>query len=240
MKPKNSLAYRFPEIAAEWDFDANGEIHPKNVSYGSGDHFGWICSTCGYRWSASVNDRTSGHGCYACDKKNWGLKLQERAALNNNLEEWCKKNDRTILLDEWNYELNEKKPHECSAGSNDYAHWICNVCGNRWSAQIYNRTFRGSNCKKCWDRRRKDMHRNDKAVEGDNSLIIWCQNHNRMELLEQWDYEKNEFPPENYSYGSNREVHWKCSHGHEWSAKIKARTTLGNGCKKCRYIKNSD
>ena len=86
--------------------------------------------------------------------------------------------------------------------------------------------------------KRKELYRNNKIVNNEKSLVLWCKRNNREDLLEQWDFQKNEFPPENYTYGSKREVWWKCANGHEWTAQIKSRTTQGNGCKRCRYLKD--
>lgn len=51
-------------------------------------------------------------------------------------------------------------------------------------------------------------------------------------LLEEWNYEKNENPPEYYSYQSSQKVWWRCSKGHEWMVSI-ANRVAGNGCPYC-------
>lgn len=238
VRPEKSLAFRYPGIAAEWDYERNGDIHPSDVSSGSHDTFNWVCGQCGHRWAAKVNDRTNGHGCYVCAKQKWADLLHDRALERCDLKEWCVKNDRTILLEEWDYEENQKKPEEYPPHSNDSVNWLCHSCGNKWSASIDNRTRNGSGCPKCWNMKRKELYRNNKIVNNEKSLVLWCKRNNREDLLEQWDFQKNEFPPENYTYGSKREVWWKCANGHEWTAQIKSRTTQGNGCKRCRYLKD--
>ena len=236
VKPEKSLAYRFPQIAAEWDYEVNGDILPINVSYGSHDPFGWVCSNCGNKWTVSVNQRTCGHGCNECAIRERAKMMREKAVAQNNLKSWCVENN-PLLLEEWDYSKNEKGPEEYSVGSNDHVNWVCRTCGNNWETPVYRRTLSGSGCGQCWNARRKNIYRNDKTVEDSNSLVNWCHRNNRMDLLEEWDYDINEFPPQNYTYGSTREVHWKCINGHKWPAKIKTRTTQGNGCKQCRYKK---
>ena len=48
-----------------------------------------------------------------------------------------------------------------------------------------------------------------------------------------WDYEKN-YPlrPEHFTYGSNRNVWWKCIKNHSYEKEI-YRTKNGEGCPKC-------
>jgi hypothetical protein len=59
------------------------------------------------------------------------------------------------------------------------------------------------------------------------------------ELGKEWDYEKNSkagIHPENFSYGSNKKVWWKCAKSgcHVWEALISNRTGVNkNGCPIC-------
>ena len=237
VRPEKSLAFKFPESAAEWDYERNGDIRPSDVSSGSHDTFSWICAKCGHQWFSKVNDRTQGGGCAPCAIKANARLQHEKAIAQNNLTEWCMEN-ASALLEEWDYEKNTRPPEDYSVSSNDLVWWICKACGHNWEAQVYARTKLKSGCKECWNHRRRTMHRNDKVVEGENSFTTWCMRNKREDLLEQWDYQKNEFPPENYTYGSKRGVWWKCANGHEWMAQIKSRTTQGNGCKRCRYLKD--
>ena len=59
------------------------------------------------------------------------------------------------------------------------------------------------------------------------------------EVAKEWNYEKNEIGPENYTAGcgSRYKVWWKCSLNHEWEASINGRTGNenyeGSGCPFC-------
>lgn len=55
------------------------------------------------------------------------------------------------------------------------------------------------------------------------------------EITDEWNYEKNgELNPEQFTFGSNKKVWWKCSVcGHEWKTKICHRTSSGSGCPLC-------
>ena len=63
---ENSLAVKFPEIAAQWHPTKNGTIKPTNVSAFSSRKFWWQCPTCGYEWSAVISGRTKGNNCPSC------------------------------------------------------------------------------------------------------------------------------------------------------------------------------
>lgn len=52
-------------------------------------------------------------------------------------------------------------------------------------------------------------------------------------LVKEWLTTKNDIAPDQVSYGSNKEVWWKCSCGHQWKASIANRTLLGSGCARC-------
>lgn len=56
------------------------------------------------------------------------------------------------------------------------------------------------------------------------------------QIVNEWNYQKNiGLNPDNFSYGSEKIIWWKCAKcGNEWSAPIYYRTTKkSNGCKKC-------
>jgi hypothetical protein len=56
------------------------------------------------------------------------------------------------------------------------------------------------------------------------------------EISKQWHYEKNSpLKPENFTFGSQKKVWWKCPKGeeHEWEIGIVRRCSLGRGCPFC-------
>lgn len=52
------------------------------------------------------------------------------------------------------------------------------------------------------------------------------------EVAKAWNYERNALLPSQVTVKSHRKVWWKCPQGHEWEAKVYARTQ-GNGCPYC-------
>lgn len=65
---RNSLAERYPGIAADWDFEKNGGLTPEEVLPASNVKVFWKCQTCGYEWEAVICSRTAKKpsGCPAC------------------------------------------------------------------------------------------------------------------------------------------------------------------------------
>ncbi len=44
--------------------------------------------------------------------------------------------------------------------------------------------------------------------QGVNDLKIWCELNNRLDLIEEWDYDLNILKPEQVSCGSHKEINW--------------------------------
>lgn len=61
-----SLATEHPELARQFDVEANGGILPEAVHPGSMNKYWWTCDECGYKWEASVNQRLAPRGCKPC------------------------------------------------------------------------------------------------------------------------------------------------------------------------------
>lgn len=58
----------FPEIAVEFDVEANGGVTADQIAAGSGTNYWWRCDQgADHVWEAAVGDRTgSRHGCPFC------------------------------------------------------------------------------------------------------------------------------------------------------------------------------
>ena len=64
---------------------------------------------------------------------------------------------------------------------------------------------------------------------------------NNTELLEEWDYAKNDISPSDVTKASDKRVYWKCKKcGNVWKTKIDSRTRMQSGCPKCAsYYRNA-
>jgi hypothetical protein len=62
---KAPLSVTHPELAAQWHPTKNGDLTPKDVTYGSGKKVWWICPK-DHAYKSSITKRTSGRNCPLC------------------------------------------------------------------------------------------------------------------------------------------------------------------------------
>ena len=121
---------------------------------------------------------------------------------------------RPDLAAEWDYESNHPlRPEHFTKGSNEEVYWICPVYHLRYKAPICRRAYRaaGSSPYTC----------GILPVPGVTDLA------SKYPLIAaEWDYEGNyPYRPEDFTYGSNTEVMWKCpKYGLSYALSIKQRT----------------
>ncbi len=134
-KPGQSLADKFPDIAAQWHPTMNGGLTPDQVSAGSHTKAWWRCEQ-GHEWKAEVNSRTSqGSGCPV----HAGQKL---LAGYNDLATTF-----PAVAAQWHPTRNgDLIPDRVLAGTAKKAWWRCED-GHEWEATVAGRTSsRGSGC----------------------------------------------------------------------------------------------
>ena len=126
--------------------------------------------------------------------------------------------DNARLMAEWNWEKNtDVSPSQLTLGSHKKILWKCSA-GHEWDAAISDRN-NGTGCPYC---------SSQKILEGFNDL-----NTVNPTLAAEWNFEKNkELTPADVMPNSHKKVWWRCSKGHEWSAKISHRNN-GIGCPYC-------
>lgn len=73
-----------------------------------------------------------------------------------------------------------------------------------------------------------------KLQPGVNDLETWCKKNGREELLQEWDYDKNEgLTPKDISYGSRTKHWWKCKDCNNLFLQTPNSRTTGHGCPNC-------
>ncbi len=211
---ENSLAYCYPQISKEWNYEKNGDLLPENVIAGTDKKVWWKCEK-GHEWQMRICSRTGKRhsGCPYCRQRYFTIK--------KTLEEM-----NPELKQIWNYKRNEgKTTKDFSYSSNKKVWWKCEK-GHEWQMSI-NKLQRIKNEVKC------PYCRNIK-LSSDNSLAAKYK-----ELSKQWNYEKNKNKkPENYLPSSKEKVWWKCEKGHEWETSIVSRVRK-SGCPYCKRVKVS-
>ena len=164
----------------------------------------------------------------------------------NDLETWCKNHHREELLMEWDYEINRGLKNKFGAdisnpscvmpNSNLKVSWICDK-GHQYMATIGNRTVNKNGCPYC---------AGNKLLKGFNDFETWCRENNRQDLLDEWNYEKNNglCPCEIIQGGAGKKYWWIGGCGHEWDAVISSRIVVRRGRKQmvnpagCPYCSN--
>jgi len=194
-------------LLAQWNAVRNGQLTPRDLSFGSSQKVWWICEK-GHEWQAAVKSRHTGCGCPVCA----GKVLVEG---ENDLETVDPK-----LAAEWNRERNGTlTPRDVMAGSRRKVWWKC-AEGHEWQAGINSRHGSSSGCPVCSGKI---------VVPGENDLET-----SYPLIAKEWHPEKNgNLTAQQVSAFSNRKVWWRCELGHEWVSEIKDRTGKQKGCPYC-------
>jgi hypothetical protein len=195
----------YPDLIRQWDFMKN-ELSPAQLTAGSGAIVWWVCDK-DHSWSAEIKGRVRGTGCPYCAGKKVLMGFNDLHTCNPE------------LAGEWDYEKNVLTPMQVTCGSKKSAWWIC-AKGHSWKALIGSRS-RGSGCPVCIGKL---------VLKGFNDLLTL-----RPDLAQEWDYDKNENPPERFTLGSNESVWWKCTKNHSWKTAVCNRSNkkTGTGCPVC-------
>ncbi len=65
------------------------------------------------------------------------------------------------------------------------------------------------------------------------TLFDWCNENNRPDILQEWDYGLNTLTPKDVSYGSDTKIWWNCLKCHnKWFRRVGDRSS-GRGCPEC-------
>lgn len=140
LKGYNDLATLNPEVAAEWNYEKNGDLKPSDFVVSSGKKVWWKCKTCGHEWEAIICNRSSKHNqtkCPVCTHQVLVPGVNDLATVYPQ------------LMEEWDFKKNTLNPHEISGGTNKKAWWICKECGHSWQTSIPVRTKMNGGCPKC-------------------------------------------------------------------------------------------
>ncbi len=201
----NDLETRFPEVAAEWHPEKNGDLKPFRVVYSSRTSAWWRCEL-GHEWEAPVSNRAKGQGCPYCSGRKVLPGFNDLATQNPD------------LAAEWHPDKNgDLTPQDVTPGSKLKAWWRCGE-GHDWRATVDKRV-QGQGCPYCSGRN---------VLPGFNDLAT-----RNPELAAEWHPTKNgDLTPGDVLPGSTKMAWWRCELGHEWGAPVSRRTN-GYGCPYC-------
>ena len=200
------------ELMQEWDWEANADLDPAKITYGSKKKVWWKCPKCLGKWQAAVCARTGKDktGCPYCAGRKVLPGFNDLATINPR------------LATEWHPTKNgDLKATDVTVGSQRKVWWKCSKCGYEWKAKVGNRTILDRGCPCC---------SNTIVVTGKNDLQT-----THHEISKEWHPTKNgDLTPQKVSYGCGKKVWWICSQGHEYQATVNHRTgKMGTNCPIC-------
>lgn len=135
----NSLATRYPAVAAQWHAARNGDLTPDTVPYAGGQLVWWQCPVASdHVWRTRIVKRTDGgQGCPACV----GLLV---------VESNCLATTHPDLAAEWHPTKNGTlSPRDVVSGTGKSVWWRCAInARHAWRTGVHNRV-RGSGCPHC-------------------------------------------------------------------------------------------
>ena len=210
-----SLATKAPDVAKEWDFEAN-KLTPDDYTIASSARVHWICQTCGQGWTAPVYQRAGsanrqGTGCPHCYNLRCGHKADGSRQSHSVLAD-----SGHPVMGDWDTEINAKlglDPAKIKLRSNKPVHWVCRKCPkghfHRWAATPNSRTLLNTGCPCC----------SGHQVCQCNSLRTFSP-----EVAKDWDYAKNEGTPDDYPAFAGKEVWWKSAARGSWQQTIANRS----------------
>ena len=200
-------------LLSEWHPTKNGDLKPGNIiAAGSTYKIWWRKSYddpitgkhFDFEWESYIYNRTRGAGCPF-------LREPAKAVWYgfNDVETFCKLNNKEYLLDEWHPTKNgDLKPSNCVRGSEIMVWWLKPyddpITGKHfdfeWKATLNNRVLKGVGC---------PFLSNKSVWSGFNDLKTVCEHTGKEYLIEEWDYDKNgELKPELIAPSSGKLVWW--------------------------------
>ena len=134
----NDLATVCPDIAAEWDYERNGDLRPEDVGRGSQKYVWWKCSVCGNEYQRHVHHRTSGAAkCPYCNFHYLKTGFNDLATTDPQ------------LAAEWDPDRNgEWTPNKVMRTQRKFVWWKCRY-GHSFGERIIDRTVGGKDCSFC-------------------------------------------------------------------------------------------
>lgn len=217
-----TLAEKFPDIAAQWDYEKNGDLTPDKVPYGSHLKVWWKCPKCGYSYQKKIGNRTApckreveSDKCPICLGR---VVIPGYNSLKARYPE--------AIAREWDFEKNTVDPDTISPSTSKRVWWRC-ANGHSYASLPFNKFHNnGGNCPYC----------SSQKLCRETSLGVV-----NPELAKEWHPTKNgDLTPFDVFASTNKYIWWLCPIcGHEWRAKGSNRNVGKRGCPHCANSRSS-
>ena len=211
---ENDLQTLRPDLMEEWDWEKNKSlgIDPSKLKITSNIRVWWRCKEHNHSYDTWLASRTySNSNCPYCSGARILSGFNDFQTLYPELAK------------EWDYELNGNITPDMIAPQTHKKYWWRCEKGHSYLMSGENRS-RGCGCQYCCGKM---------VLEGFNDVAT-----THPEILDDWDYEKNDILPTQVTAGSHMKVWWKCDKEHSWLATIKNRVN-GTKCKECNRCHTS-
>ena len=200
------------ELMSEWDYEANIDLDPSQVTYGSHIQPWWKCPKCGYKWQQIVCDMARKNRklpyCPCCENR---VLIKGK---NDLLSKYPK------VAKEWDFDRNKDlTPDNVTFKYCKEVWWKCSN-GHSYKQRIDDRTLRNTGCPYCAGL---------KVAKGFNDLETTNPN-----LAKEWHPTKNDnLTPNDVTANSTKKVWWLCPVGHEYQMTVHQRHASYTNCPIC-------
>lgn len=195
---KFTLEFKYPEIAREWDYEANYPFKPYQIGAGMGHlkvHL--ICNNCKTKYRIGLGSRIKRKGKY-CDSCNTLEKIHP-----------------DFLNKYWDYKKNKKDPQKVNKGTKDKFWFKCHGSNLTHSHLLETYTFINQKHKFCIPcLKNKYLYK-----RRTNTLFVECP-----ELKKELHPEKNKNNIFSDIYKTDeKRLHWICENGHEYPMNVRTK-----------------
>ncbi|MDQ6598087.1 zinc-ribbon domain-containing protein [Bacillus salipaludis] len=136
---KQSLLFKNPTLASEWDMEKNFPLTQADVNVSYEGKVGWKCIK-NHSWEAIVRNRNKGNGCPECNDERKSKRKDGEPSLKEVYPQIAK---------EWHPTKNNISIKDVRIKSNKKLWWRC-VKGHEWQTTVSNRTRDvGGGCPYC-------------------------------------------------------------------------------------------
>ncbi len=187
------------------------------------DNLRWKCSTCGTIFESPINmrHRRTPNECPTCGRTD--MTLDTWCTLNGEVGQRIQNEIFNALeIKEYSY-LCQSLSLPCY--SHKYLKFKCQDCGNIYEEKVDNRISAYVSCPKC-------------RIENSTTLLDWCEDHGKFgnTLIEEFDTEVNNTNGifiDEITFGSAKEINWKCKNDHVFNDTVIHRTSKYSLCPVC-------
>lgn len=214
----NLLKNKYPELFSEIDVEKTLEIFPdlnlNKLTASSAKKIFWKCPN-GHIYQSMVNKREYGRGCPYCSH-------QKILPGYNDLETYCKINNRQDVLDSWDYEKNRKSPAEIFPCNKEKYFFKCKN-GHSFVQRLSDMVKHHAGCPYC---------ANKQVLTGYNDLQT-----RYPDIANEFAIDLNNTTPDKVLFGTAEKYYWRCSKNpkHMWKASVVSRTFSKRNCPHCSH-----